>query len=143
MAAWVAAWVAALGRGMGGGMDADLNNVAASGTLTSRQKTSLANVAQDEKLAHDLYVALAAKYPAQSVAPHRPGRVRHLAEVQILLKRYSLARPTSAGRGHAPPRRCRSSTTRCSPARPPGAAALAAGVTVEKTDIADITTAMC
>ena len=132
-----------MGRGMGGGMDADLTNVA-SGTLTSAQKTSLANVAQDEKLAHDLYVALAAKYPGTvQFARIAQAESRHLAEVQILLKRYSLADPTagtSAGQFTSPAVQKLYDTLLAGATT--SAAALAAGVTVEKTDIADITTAM-
>jgi hypothetical protein len=44
---------------MGLGMPSNL----ATGTLTSAQKTSLAGMADEEKLAHDLYSVLAAKYP--------------------------------------------------------------------------------
>ena len=77
-------------------MGSDLTNVA-SGTLTATQKTKLAAMAEEEKLAHDLYVAFADKYGTTVFTRIPNTETRHLAEVRILLKRYAVADPT-AGR---------------------------------------------
>jgi hypothetical protein len=81
------------GAGMGAGMGADLTNVA-SGTLTAAQKTQLAAMAEEEKLAHDLYVAFGNKYgtPFSRITN---AETRHLAELRIVLKRYAIADPTA------------------------------------------------
>jgi hypothetical protein len=81
------------GAGMGAGMGADLTNVA-SGTLTAAQKTKLAAMAEEEKLAHDLYVAFGDKYgiPFSRISN---AETRHLTEVRIVLRRYAIADPTA------------------------------------------------
>jgi len=83
------------GAGMGAGMGAELTGVA-SGTLTATQKTKLAAMAEEEKLAHDLYVVFGDKYgtPFSRITN---AETRHLAEVRIVLKRYAITDPT-AGR---------------------------------------------
>ena len=80
-------------QGRGAGMGADLTNVA-SGTLTATQKAKLAAMAEDEKLAHDLYVAFGDKYgtPFSRITD---AETRHLAAVRIVLKRYTIADPTT------------------------------------------------
>jgi len=85
------------GAGMGAGMGADLTGVA-SGTLTATQKTKLAGMAEEEKLAHDLYVVFGDKYgtPFSRITN---AETRHLAEVPIVLKRYAITDPTA---GKAP-----------------------------------------
>lgn len=82
------------GPGMGAGMGADLTNVA-SGTLTAAQKTQLAAMAEEEKLAHDLYVAFADKYGTTVFTRIPNAETRHLAEVRILMERYAVADPTA------------------------------------------------
>jgi hypothetical protein len=81
------------GAGMGAGMGADLTGVA-SGTVTAAQKTELAAMAEEEKLAHDLYVAFGDKYgiPFSRISN---AETRHLTEVRIVLKRYAIADPTA------------------------------------------------
>jgi len=81
------------GAGMGAGMGADLTGVA-SGTLTATQKTRLAAMAEEEKLAHDLYVAFGDKYgtPFSRITN---AETRHLAEVRIVLRRYAITDPTA------------------------------------------------
>jgi len=83
------------GAGMGARMGAELTGVA-SGTLTATQKTKLAAMAEEEKLAHDLYVVFGDKYgtPFSRITN---AETRHLAEVRIVLKRYAITDPT-AGR---------------------------------------------
>jgi len=87
---------AEMGPGRGAGMGADLTNVA-SGTLTAAQKTSLAAMAEEEELAHDLYVTFAAKHGTTSFSRISNAETRHLTEVRVLLKRYAITDPT-AGR---------------------------------------------
>jgi hypothetical protein len=81
------------GAGMGAGMCADLTGVA-SGTLTATQKTKLAAMAEEEKLAQDLYVVFGDKYgtPFSRITN---AETRHLAEVRIVLKRYAITDPTA------------------------------------------------
>jgi len=80
-------------QGRGAGMGADLTGVA-SGTLTATQKTKLAAMAEEEKLAHDLYVAFGDKYgtPFSRITN---AETRHLTEVRIVLKRYAITDPTA------------------------------------------------
>jgi len=79
--------------GMGAGMGADLTGVP-SGTLTATQKTKLAAMAEEEKLAHDLYVVFGDKYgtPFSRITN---AETRHLTEVRIVLKRYAITDPTA------------------------------------------------
>jgi hypothetical protein len=80
-------------QGNGAGMGADLTNVA-SGTLTPTQKTKLTAMAEEEKLAHDLYAVFGDKYgtPFSRITN---AETRHLAEVRIVLKRYAITDPTT------------------------------------------------
>jgi len=80
-------------RGAGMGMGADLTGVT-SGTLTATQKSKLAAMAEEEKLAHDLYVVLGDKYgtPFSRITN---AETRHLTEVRIVLKRYAITDPTA------------------------------------------------
>ncbi len=80
-------------QGRGAGRGADLTN-AASGTLTAAQKTKLASMAEEEKLAHDLYVAFGDKYGTPFTRITN-AETRHLTEIRIVLKRYSIADPTA------------------------------------------------
>jgi hypothetical protein len=81
------------GARMGAGMGAGLINVP-SGTLTATQKAKLAAMAEEEKLAHDLYVVFGDKYgtPFSRITN---AETRHLAEVRIVLKRYAITDPTA------------------------------------------------
>lgn len=65
------------------------------GTLTADQSAALAAMAEEEKLARDLYAAFAASYP--SVVWDRIGAAEstHLAAVRSLLARYGVADPTT------------------------------------------------
>ena len=80
-------------QGRGAGMGAGLTGVA-SGTVTAAQKTKLAAMAEEEKLAHDLYVAFGDKYgiPFSRISN---AETQHLTEVRIVLKRYAIADPTA------------------------------------------------
>lgn len=133
------------GRGNGGGPGAGMmdQDAVAQGTLTADQKTTLATMADEEKMAHDLYVALAAKYPELTqFAGVATSETRHLAAVRSMLERYGIADPTA---GKAPGEFATASIQSRYDTLLAGAtsstAALAAGVTVEKADIADLAAA--
>ena len=81
------------GAGMGAGVNADLTNVA-SGTLTDLQKSTVAALAEEEALAHDLYVAFAGKYSTPVFTRIANAETQHLAELRILLDRYAVTDPT-------------------------------------------------
>ncbi len=134
-------------RGQGGGMrngsgmmgPADV----ASGTLTTDQKASLASMADDEKLAHDLYTALGAKYPADpQLARIARAESMHLAAVRTLLTRYGITDPTAGlAEGTFASTRAQSLYDSLLAGATTSAKSLAAGITVEKTDIADLSSA--
>jgi len=133
-----------MGQGSGGGMMGEGITTAAKGTLTAAQKTALAGVAQDEKLARDLYLALAAKYPSDvQFARIARAELMHLTAVRTMLDRYGIADPT---KGQAAGVFTSASVQQLYDTLLAGATdstkALAAGVTVEKTDIADLTNAL-
>lgn len=70
-----------------------------SGTLTDAQKARLAYMAEEEKLAHDVYTRLAEKYPTERVFSRiSDSEQQHLDSVRTLLVRYDVADPT-AGKG--------------------------------------------
>lgn len=132
------------GQGNGRGMQGQGAITATSGTLTTSQRATLVWMAEEEKLAHDVYVALAAKYPATvQFARIANAEAAHLASIQTLLARYGIDDPTTgmaAGEFRTAAFQslyddlvARATTT---------ANALAVGVTIEKLDIADLTSAM-
>ena len=84
----------AWGAGMGTGTRSDLTGVA-SGTLTDTQRSAVAALAEEEKLAHDLYVAFADQYGTRAFARIANAETQHLTEVRIILDRYSIADPTA------------------------------------------------
>lgn len=65
------------------------------GTLTAEQKARLAGMAEEEKLAHDVYVALAAGSGDARFTRIAAGEARHLTEVRALLTRYGITDPTA------------------------------------------------
>ena len=133
------------GNGMrmgGGGMGSGLNlDSLASGTLTIDQKANLASMAEEEKLAHDLYVALAAKFPdVQQFSRISRAETHHLDAVRALLTRYDIADPTAGlAEGEFASSRFQSLYDSLLAGATTQEKALAAGVTVEQTDIADLT----
>ncbi|MGV1036427.1 MAG: DUF2202 domain-containing protein [Candidatus Nanopelagicales bacterium] len=138
------------GRGSGGmgnseGMGAGVNlDGVASGSLTAAQRTALAEMADEEKMAHDLYVALGDKFPDLRQFQMIPNaESRHVESVQALLARYSIADPTagkSAGEFTSTRIQNLYDTLLAQGSASP-TAALNVGVDVEKTDIADLNTA--
>jgi hypothetical protein len=67
------------------------------GNLTTAQKTALAAMAEEEKLAHDVYVKLAETSGDSRFSRIANSEARHVTEVQALLARYAIADP-SAGK---------------------------------------------
>ena len=137
---------AGLGRGngmQGGGMAGAGTALAASGTLTASQKTALVGMADEEKLARDLYTVLATRYPGD-VQFSRIVRAEsnHLAAVRTLLARYGGTDPTaSLPAGSFANPATTSLYTGLLAGATSDATALAAGVAVEKDDIAALNTA--
>ncbi|WP_407343325.1 DUF2202 domain-containing protein [Pengzhenrongella phosphoraccumulans] len=127
------------GAGMGTGTDADLTDVA-SGTLTDAQRSALAAVAEDEKLAHDLYVALGDSYSVRVFDRIAAAETQHLTEVRILLDRYEIADPTAglAAGTFASAEFQAQYDTQLAAGSVDLAAAYEVGVLIEQTDIADL-----
>ena len=126
-------------QGRGGGRGTDLTNVP-SGTLTDAQKTKLAAMAEEEKLAHDLYDAFADKYGTPQFNRISNAETRHLDEIRIVLKRYAITDPTA---GKAAGTFATASTQQLyTTLLPQGAASVdaanAAARTVETTGITDL-----
>ncbi|MCX4906973.1 DUF2202 domain-containing protein [Streptomyces sp. NBC_00878] len=68
---------------------------APSGTLSAAQKTTLARMAEEEKLAHDLYTVFAARYDARVFDRIAAAETHHLDAVRTLLDRYDVTDPTT------------------------------------------------
>lgn len=116
---------------------------AAKGTLTPQQQATLATMAQEEKLAHDLYAAFAEAYPVRIFDRIAASETQHLTAVRTLLDRYGLADPTAgqaAGKFTDPAVRANYDRL-LAKGRTGQAVALQVGVEVEKADIAALTAA--
>jgi hypothetical protein len=132
------------GAGVRHGTCLDPAITAAKGTLTEQQKATLVAMAQEEKLAHDLYAAFAGKYDAVVFDRIAAAETRHLAAVRTLLDRYGIADPAagrSAGQFSDPTVQATYDKL-LAQGQAGRSAALRAGVTVEQTDIADLTDAL-
>jgi len=133
-----------MGMGMGAGSCFGTGVSAAQGTLTTQQKNTLIAMAQEEKLAHDLYVRFANKYPIPVFGHIAAAETRHLSTVRTLLARYGLTDPTAGtadGKFSDPAVQATYDRllTRGTTGR---AAALQVGQEVERTDIADLQRAL-
>lgn len=65
------------------------------GTLTETQTTTLQAMAEEEKLAHDVYVALEAKFGGVVFERIAASEAKHLSALQRLMTRYGLEDPTA------------------------------------------------
>lgn len=130
------------GAGAGTGVHATLTDVA-SGTLTDAQKSAAAALAEEEKLAHDLYVAFADTYAARTFTRIANAESQHLAEIRVILERYAIADPTAdrAAGSFATAATQRLYDTLLADGSADIEAAYAAARTVESADIAALTTA--
>jgi hypothetical protein len=121
-----------------------LGVTAAQGTLTEQQKTTLAAMPQEEKLAHDLYAAFAAKYPSVVFDRIAASETRHLTAVRTLLDRYGLSDPTTgepAGKFSDPAVQARYDKL-LADGQADETAALQVGQEVEKADVAELRAAL-
>ena len=118
--------------------------LAPSGTLTASQKDELVYMVEEEKLAHDVYVALAAKYPSiVQFSRIAKSESRHQDALRTLLSRYGLADPTiGLAAGEFSTAAFQSLYDSLVAQATDAASALAVGVSIEKLDIADLTTAL-
>lgn len=66
-----------------------------SGTLTSEQQATLTSMAEEEKVAHDLYIAFGELYGDTVFDRISNAETKHLDAVQTVLERYNLADPTA------------------------------------------------
>lgn len=113
---------------------------AATPTITAAQKAQLIYIIQEEKLARDVYTALAAKGYSQKFGNITSSEQTHMNLVAGLLKTYGIANPTTGLK----PGVFKDKTLTAlyakimSTATKSSADAIAAGVLIEKTDIADI-----
>ena len=128
------------GAGMAQGGCLGVGDLAAQGTLTAEQQSTLAAMAQEEKLAHDLHAAFGDRYDAVIFDRIAGSETQHLTIVRVLLDRYGLADPTAglvAGRFSDPA--VQSTYDRLlAEGQADLAAALRVGQTVEQTDIDDL-----
>ncbi len=145
---WGGPWAGSNGAGMGrmGGWGGAGNGTmtcldgVASGTLTATEKASLAAMAGEEKLAQDVYAALAKRFPTlPQFARISAAETQHLTALRALLARYGIADPTAglAAGVFANADRQTQYTSLLASATDT-ASALKVGVTIEKLDIADL-----
>jgi hypothetical protein len=139
------------GRGPGGGTGAGIGagtgmgaGTVTGGTLTDAQQGALSDMAEEEKLAGDLYAVLGARYDDAELNRIAAAEDRHLAAVQRLLVRYGVSDPTAgmaAGEFNSATF-ARLYTGLLATGRQSLATAYEAGVAVETQDIADLTAAL-
>ncbi|WP_143448656.1 DUF2202 domain-containing protein [Kineosporia sp. A_224] len=131
------------GYGMrnGGGMMGDPGaNLPASGTLTDAQKSTLAGMAEEEKLAHDVYVVLAGSTGDRRFTMIAASEARHLSAVRTLLDRYDVTDPTvgKADGSFTTPAVQSLYDSLVAEGKSSLTAALTVGQKIEKLDIADL-----
>ena len=149
------AWHAGTGVGAGGagagmgttardGSCADPAPTAAQGALSEQQKTTLATMAQEEKVAQDLYRVFAGRYQVVVFDRIAAAEVRHLTAIRTLLDRYGLPDPTAgnpAGQFSDPAVQARYDSL-LAQGQANQAAALQVGQSVEQAAITDLQAAL-
>jgi hypothetical protein len=138
----------AAGAGVGGGQhqrqgDAQAHLPAAT-AIDEATVQELLYMAEEEKLAHDVYVALGETYEVRQFANIAQAELRHLDSVRVLLDRYDLDDPTvDAAAGEFTNAQLQKMYDDLVDSGSGSVAAAAqAGVTIEETDIADLTQAI-
>ncbi|MFR0355660.1 DUF2202 domain-containing protein [Streptomyces sediminimaris] len=118
--------------------------LAPQGTLTAAQKTTLAGMAEEEKLAHDLYTVFAQRYDVRIFQRIAAAETQHLSAVRTLLDRYGITDPTAGKQaGEFTDPAVRATYDRLlRQGEDSLAGALKAGRTVEKDDVAALTGAL-
>jgi hypothetical protein len=132
------------GRGVSNTLRGQGVNLPASGTLATAQEADLADMVEEEKLAHDVYVTLAANFPSDyQFARIANAESQHTNALRTLLTRYGLSDP-SAGEavGEFSTSGFRSLYSELVGQATTAANALDVGIAVEKLDISDLTSAM-
>lgn len=82
------------GRGGGGG-GTGVNLTTCSATLTAKNTQIMQDMAEEEKVAHDVYVALSEQYPeAVQFSRIAKSEAKHLEAVRKLMTCYSIDDPT-------------------------------------------------
>jgi hypothetical protein len=132
-----------MGGGQGGGMMGGVGTLPR-GTLTSGQQEVLVSMADEEKLAHDTYVTLGTRFPEVWQFGHiQRAESMHQAAIRSLLARYGISDPTAGlPVGTLATTRMQGLYDELVSGATTSAKALTAGVTVEQTDIADLTKAL-
>ena len=127
-------------RGPGAGSGAQGAITAPMGTLTNAQKAELSAMAEEEKVAHDLYVALSVKYPElRQFANIAKAELQHLTAVRTVMERYGIADPTTGyAAGEFKTDAFQTLYDDLLKGATDSTKALAAGIAVEKADIADL-----
>ncbi|UQU61769.1 DUF2202 domain-containing protein [Couchioplanes caeruleus] len=130
------------GMGMGSGYAIGtcpgLGAPVAKGSLTTAQQATLQSMAQEEKLAYDVYAAFAGRRGTALFGHLAMSESHHLSAVRAMLQRYALTDPTAgqpAGRFTDPAVRTAYDRLLAQGSTSP-AAARAAGRQVERDDIA-------
>jgi hypothetical protein len=134
------------GMGMGnrGGNGTGTGRLAASGTLTTAQRSDLLSMVEEEKLAHDVYVTLAAKYPADyQFSRIANAETQHQTALRTLLVRYGMDDPTAGlATGEFATASFQSLYGDLLGDATSATTALGVGVAIERLDISDLTDAM-
>lgn len=127
-----------------GGAASSQTAVLPAATASPALKAQLTYWVQEEKLAYDLYTALAAKYPGHpQFSAIAKSEAQHMAAVRRLMSTYGVKDPTAgAAAGVFTNRDLAALYSRLLSSATTPAAALAAGATVERKDIADLTAAL-
>lgn len=81
--------------GRGAGNRATGTRAVATVSLTAAQKADLQSMVEEEKLAGDVYAALAAQHDDSELAAIAASEDRHAASLRTLLARYGIADPTA------------------------------------------------
>ncbi|MDO8361391.1 MAG: DUF2202 domain-containing protein [Actinomycetota bacterium] len=136
------------GSGVGPGGETSLNSETLAAQmaamplaeLTDAQRDGLLQMREEEKLAHDVYVALGAEYEVNVFVNIPASEQTHADAMLLLLERYGLADPAA---GNAPgeftdPAIAALYTALVEQGRESLTAALTVGATVEDLDLADL-----
>lgn len=138
-----AAVVAGNGNGARQGQSTSTPTNVVAAELTAEQQAGLAYWVEEEKVARDLYLALAAQYPdLTQFARIAKSEQKHMDAVRALMSTYGVTDPTvnEADGVFVDPELAAMYTDLLNSATTPEAA-LAAGATVERRDLSDLTAA--
>lgn len=116
-------------------------NPTVTGTLSAVEAQSLSFMREEEKLAHDVYLALAAKWNLEIFVNIAASEQRHTDRIKMLLDRYQLTDPAKADAGlFTDPDLQELYTALVDQGSASQLAALVVGATIEDLDIHDLTT---